>query len=172
MIKPTPWIERSFHFDLPVGLFPIIFSRLEGTLFRLSHLLSTADDESCSSAKTGWSVKQHVGHLYDLEELWWQRLNDFQSGKAILTAADMTNKKTHEALHNENTLERLMLQFTIERQRMLEAIYYFDEPTLSITSVHPRLNKPMRIIDALYFIAEHDDHHITAISNGLRIPTD
>ncbi len=30
---------------------------------------------------------------------------------------------------------------------------------LSISARHPRLMQPMRMIDLLYFVAEHDDHH-------------
>jgi uncharacterized damage-inducible protein DinB len=170
MIKQTPWFERQFHFDFPAGIFPIIFSRLEGSIFRLFSLLSNADDDLCSFNANGWSVKEHVGHLYDLEELWWKRLQDFQQSKAILTAADLNNQKTKEARHNENTLEKLVEQFTAERQKILEMVYGFDEELLLRTSVHPRLNQPMRLIDSLYFVAEHDDHHISAISTQLRKP--
>lgn len=170
MIPQTPWFERQFHFDFPVGLFPIIFSRLEGSIFRLHTLLANADDEACSFNKDGWSVKEHVGHLYDLEELWWKRLQDFQNNKPMLTTADLRNQKTMEAGHNEKTLEQLLQQFTIERQKILETIYAFDEEMLSRTSVHPRLNQSMRLIDSLYFVAEHDDHHISTISDLLRKP--
>jgi uncharacterized damage-inducible protein DinB len=170
MIPQTPWFQRSFHFDFPVGIFPIIFSRLEGTIFRLSTLLQTADDDRCSYHPDGWSVKEHLGHLYDLEDLWWKRLNDFQQNKTVLTTTDLTNQKTNEAGHNEKTLEQLMLQFTIERQKLLETIYDFDQVLLTRISEHPRLKQPMRLIDALYFVAEHDDHHIATISNLLRKP--
>lgn len=170
MIPQTPWFERSFHFTFPVGLFPVIFSRLEGSIFRLHSILLTADDDHCSHNPNGWSVKEHVGHLYDLEDLWWKRLQDFQENKAVLSAADLTNRKTNEAGHNEKTLEQLLQQFTIERQKTLETIYGFDADLLSRISVHPRLNQPMRLIDSLYFVAEHDDHHIAAISNLLRKP--
>ena len=170
MIPQTPWFERQFHFDFPVGLFPVIFSRLEGSIFRLHTLLVNADDEACSHNPNGWSVKEHVGHLYDLEELWWKRLTDFQEHKALLTAADLNNQKTKQAGHNEKTLEQLLQQFTIERQNILELIYGFDERMLLRVSVHPRLNQSMRMIDALYFVAEHDDHHISIVSNLLRKP--
>ena len=172
MIHQTPWFERRFVFDFPVTNFPVIFSRLEGTLFRLQAILVNADDEFASYNPDGWSVKEHVGHLYDLEELWWKRLQDFLDRKEILSPADLTNTKTKEARHNEKTLEQLMQQFTIERQRTLETIYGFDKGTLGLTSVHPRLQQPMRLIDSLYFVAEHDDHHIAAISNLLRKPSD
>jgi uncharacterized damage-inducible protein DinB len=170
MIPQTPWFARSFHFDFPIGLFPVVFSRLEGSIFRLYSLLSNADEALCSQNTAGWSVKEHVGHLYDLEELWWKRLQDFQQNKPVLTTADLNNQKTKEAGHNEKTLEQLLEQFTIERQKMLENIYGFDAATLAKVSVHPRLNQPMRLIDCLYFVAEHDDHHISALSNLLRKP--
>ena len=172
MIRQTPWFERTFIFDYPVTNFPVIFSRLEGTLFRLQAILINADDDYCSYNADGWSVKEHVGHLYDLEELWWRRLQDFLDRKEILSPADLTNTKTKEAGHNEKTLEGLMQQFTIERQRILETIYGFDKGTLGLLSIHPRLQRPMRLIDSLYFVAEHDDHHIAVISALLRKPPD
>jgi uncharacterized damage-inducible protein DinB len=170
MIAPIPWFQRQFNFDFPAGLFPVIFSRLEGTIFRLSAILANADDEYSSHSNEGWSVKEHVGHLYDLEELWWKRLNDFAENKAMLTTADLNNTKTKEAGHNEKPLDQLMQAFTTERQKILETAYNLDKEMLERTSVHPRLNQPMRLIDALFFVAEHDDHHIAAISNLLRKP--
>jgi hypothetical protein len=34
-------------------------------------------------------------------------------------------------------------------------------PSANVTGAlpHPRLKTPMRLIDHLYFVAEHDDHH-------------
>lgn len=168
MIRQIQWIERSFNFNFPLQLFPVIFSRLEGSIFRLIHILQAADDEKCSKKDNGWSVKEQLGHLYDLEELWWKRLNDFQAQKSILTAADMNNSKTNESDHNKKSIAELLELFTIERQKMLETVFYFDEEILKRTALHPRLNTPMRLIDSLYFVAEHDDHHIAVISNLLR----
>ena len=151
MITQTQWIKREFNFDFPVGLFPVIFSRLEGSIFRLQSILLNADDEACGHNANGWSVKEHIGHLYDLEELWWKRLEDFRRNKTVLTAADMSNAKTTEAAHNKKSLEQLLQLFTAERQRTLETIYQFDHLMLSKTALHPRLNKPMRLVDSLFF---------------------
>ena len=170
MILQTPWFQRSFNFDFPVGIFPVIFSRLEGSIFRLQNILLNADEKRCSYNPDGWSVKQHIGHLYDLEELWWKRLEDFQQNKPILTAADLKNSKTEEAAHNDKPIDQLLQQFTVERQNILESIYGFDENALARTSIHPRLQQPMRLIDSLFFVAEHDDHHIASLSNLLRKP--
>ena len=172
MIQQTPWFERSFQFDFPVTHFPVIFSRLEGSIFRLQCILANADEEACSYNKEGWSVKEHLGHLTDLEDLWWKRLQDFLEGKAVLSPADLNNTKTKEARHNEKSLEGLMQDFVRERQLILETVYGYDKGTLGLLSVHPRLQQPMRLIDSLYFVAEHDDHHIAKISALLRKPDD
>ena len=132
MIQQIPWVQRSFHFDFPVTMFPVIFSRLEGSIFRLYSLLSNSDEEICSQRNGGWSVKEHLGHLYDLEELWWKRLQDFQQQKPMLSAADMGNAKTENARHNEQTLEQLLEQFSLERQKMLESIFFYNEDMLHI----------------------------------------
>ncbi|HEV7329713.1 MAG TPA: DinB family protein [Flavisolibacter sp.] len=172
MIPQTPWFERSFNFDFPLSNFPVIFSRLEGSIFRLQAILATADDEACSQSRSGWSVKEHLGHLTDLEALWWQRLQDFLDGREVLTTADLSNTKTFEAGHNEKSLEQLMQAFVVERQKTLETIYGFDRGTLGLAAIHPRLQQPMRLLDSLYFVAEHDDHHIAKISGLLRKPDD
>jgi uncharacterized damage-inducible protein DinB len=168
MVLQTPWLERSFHFDFPVGMFPIIFNRLEGTIFRLNAMLTNAGEDLCANTREGWSVKEHVGHLYDLEDLWWKRLNDFVERKPVLTPADLNNTRTKEAGHNDKPISLLLEQFTLERQKTLEGCYGFDEETLRITSVHPRLQQPMRLIDSLSFVAEHDDHHLAKIAGLLR----
>lgn len=170
MTPQTPWFERRFPFDFSTGLFPVVFSRLEGTMFRLHHLLAGADEAQSGIGRNGWSVKEQVGHLYDLEALWWQRFDDFRAGRPHLTVADLTNRKTTEAGHSEHSLEQLGNQFVVERQRLLEAIYPLTNAELSRTALHPRLQQPMRLIDALYFVAEHDDHHLATISTLLRQP--
>jgi hypothetical protein len=51
----------------PVSNFPVIFSRLEGALFRLQCILANADDEAAGISKNGWSVKEELGHLSTLK---------------------------------------------------------------------------------------------------------
>jgi uncharacterized damage-inducible protein DinB len=164
MIELVPWTQRKFSFDFPVGIFPIIYSRLEGCVFRLEKLLEHNDTDLSFKKNGGWSVKEHIGHLTDLEALWWQRLKDFKSGKEALTAADMSNEKTNTANHNEKTVSELVEAFRTERQNILDEIYRYDENFLAKTSLHPRLQQPMRVIDSLFFVAEHDDHHIAKIT--------
>jgi hypothetical protein len=55
-----------------------------------------------------WSIQEQAGHLLDLEELGMKRLDDFEAGRETLVAADMDNRKTHEANHNTDTLANIL----------------------------------------------------------------
>jgi len=163
MVNQTLWLNRKWEFNFDAGMFPIIYSRLQGAIPRLQQIFAKADEAKSGVSKNGWSAKEHLGHLYDLEELWWNRWEDYKNKKEILTAADITNRRTSEANHNAKTINGLISSFNIEREKILNSIYSCDEEMLNRTSLHPRLKSPMRLVDYLYFVAEHDDHHIAAI---------
>ena len=165
MIAQTPWFERKFEFNFPVGLFPVIFGRLRGAVPRLDNLLINIPDDKLITKPTpeGWSVKEQVGHMYDLEELWYGRVEDFLSHAPILRAADLTNAKTKSADHNSKKINHLLREFANARKKLLAKVENIDESTASIISIHPRLQKPMRLVDSLFFVAEHDDHHLAKI---------
>lgn len=163
-ITQTPWIERKFEFKFPVGLFPVIVERLRGTLLQLELIVKNIPDEKLSFKKDGkWSVKELIGHLCDLEELWSGRIDDFLERKQTLRAADMSNARTTAAGHNAKPVDELLKQFRDARNRLIDRVSNFDEATASLTALHPRLQTPMRLIDSLFFVAEHDDHELTKI---------
>ncbi len=164
MITQTPWFERKFDFNFPVGLFPVIIERLDGTLQRVAAMTKNRNEELLTRKPNGeWSAKEQVGHLYDLEELWYGRVDDFLSRKEVLRAADLRNTKTHEADHNKKEIEELVGLFSSARNKLIDRVKDADEATASRTALHPRLKTPMRFIDHLFFIAEHDDHHLAKI---------
>jgi uncharacterized damage-inducible protein DinB len=164
MITQIPWIERKFAFDFPVGLFPVILERLRSTLPQLQAMVKNIPDEKLSFKKNGkWSIKEVVGHLYDIEELWNGRIDDFLEHKPILRAADMSNTKTNAAGHNSKPIDELLQQFIAARNKLIARITDLDEAQASLTALHPRLQTPMRLIDSLFFVAEHDDHELTKI---------
>ena len=164
MIIQTPWIERKFEFNFPVGLFPVIIERLKGTLPRIEAIIINKNEDLLNQ-KTGdsWSVKELIGHLHDMEELWYGRIEDFLARKETLRAADMTNAKTYGADHNKKTIAELLQQFSSARNKLIAKVENIDEAEAAITALHPRLQKPMRLIDSLFFVAEHDDHHLAKI---------
>jgi uncharacterized damage-inducible protein DinB len=168
MITQTPWIERKFEFNFPVGLFPVIIERLRGTSFQLEAMVSNMPDEKLNK-KTNkkWSIKEQVGHLYDLEALWYGRIEDFLEGKKELRPADMSNFVTNSANHNNKTIEELVWLFDDARNKLINKVKNIDENNAAMMALHPRLQQPMRLVDSLFFVAEHDDHHLTKIREML-----
>ncbi len=145
-------------------LLPNLRARLRGTPARLEETLrGVATEVLIAKPDGGWSAQEHAGHLFDLEPLWLARIEDFVAGRDHLTAADLTNRKTDEANHNEQPLERILSDFRAARRTLLHQVEGLD--TLSFTRAlpHPRLKTPMRLADHLYFVAEHDDHHLASI---------
>jgi uncharacterized damage-inducible protein DinB len=163
-IQQTAWFERKFEFNFLVGFFPVIVERLRGALPRIESMVKNKSENELSYKQDNeWSIKEQVGHLYDLEELWYGRIEDFLSSKEILRAADLSNKKTHIANHNSKSITELLELFSQARKKLITKVENMDEATASLTALHPRLQKPMRLIDSLFFVAEHDDHHLAKI---------
>jgi hypothetical protein len=169
MVPQTKWPERQFSFDFPAGIFPCLLERLRGTPARLEEMtLELPQDMLTAHTEGDWSIQEHAGHFLDTEELWQKRLDDFLSGKPSLTDADLTHRKTREANHNANTIELILAQFRLERFKLADRLAQLNESDIARTSLHPRLNKPVRLIDSVYFTCEHDDHYM-AILRGLLI---
>jgi hypothetical protein len=101
--------------------------------------------------------------LLDLEPLWLARVNDYVTGSDQLAVADLTNRKTHEANHNERQLEEILTEFRKAREKLLKRMDELDASLFAFTIPHPRLKTAMRLVDHLYFVAEHDDHHLARI---------
>ena len=171
MIKRTRWVEREFDFSLPVGVLPCVVERLRGTPARLEEMLGglTRETLTAKNVAGSWSIQEHAGHLVDLDELHEGRLEDYALHHSTLRAADMTNRKTEEAGHNDARPEQLLAAFRDARLRFVRRLEAMTEQEVAASALHPRLRKQMRVIDMAYFVAEHDDHHLASITEILRV---
>jgi uncharacterized damage-inducible protein DinB len=158
------WFERKFEFSFPVELQPNLCARLRGTPARLEETIRGAARELLVSKPTDkWSAQEHAGHLLDLEPLWLARVDDYLAGASKLTAADLSNRKTHQAQHNNRPISEILADFRNARLRLVSQAEKIDPAIFARAIPHPRLQTPMRLVDHLYFVAEHDDHHLTQI---------
>lgn len=165
MIDHTEWIKRQFTFELPLGMYGNVVERIRGTPARMEDLTRGLPTEVLTRRDgDNWSIQEQAGHLLDLEGLGMNRLDDFEAGRDMLTAADMTNQKTHEADHNTSTIENILSAFRKERTEFVARLDSYDEGFVARTAWHPRLKQKIRVIDLVFFIAEHDDHHLARIS--------
>lgn len=158
------WYGRQFEFTFPADLYPNVCVRLRGTPARVEELLRKCSHEVLTRKAEGkWSAQEHAGHLLDLEPLWLKRLEDFIEGRSELSMTDLSNRKTFEANHNACPIEDILARFRMDRTKFVERAAKVDAALYSRVLTHPRLQKPMRLVDHLFFVAEHDDHHLASI---------
>ena len=166
MNRPPLWFERKFDFAFPVEQHPNLCARLRGTPARLEEIVLGADRNVLvrkERENEKWSAQEHAGHLLDLEPLWMARVDDYLTESLRLTVADLSNRKTHEAQHNQRPIEEILTEFRSVRSRLASRVEKIDPAIFARASLHPRLKTPMRLVDHLYFVAEHDDHHLAHI---------
>ena len=170
MSQLLKWTDRSFQFTFPVEVYPEMIERLRGTPARLEdRLKSIAPEVLTRRDGERWSMQENAGHLLDLESLVKQRLDEYLSGAQTLHAADMTNRKTYEAEHNEVEIATILRDFRAQRSQTVDRLDNLELESFAIAAHHPRLNVPMRLVDMLYFQAEHDDFHLARISELIRL---
>ena len=168
-MRQMNWTERTFSFDFPAGVFPGIVERLRGTPVRIASLIEHVPQARLTAQPGGaWSVHQHIGHLDDLDALDRTRLDEYLRGEPQLSAADMTNRRTHEAGYNDVPADELLNRFGIHRGELIARLEGLEMDQVTRTALHPRLKVPMRLVDWLYFVAEHDDHHVARIRELVR----
>jgi hypothetical protein len=164
MSQVPVWFARKFDFTVPVEHYPNLCVRLRGTPVRLEDMLRGISREVLVS-KSGekWSAQEHAGHLLDLESLWVARVDDFLANRDTLTIADVSNRRTHQANHNLRALIEILAGFRTARLHLVDRVGKFPPALFAGSLLHPRLKQPMRLVDHLYFVAEHDDHHLARI---------
>jgi len=160
-----PWFERKFDFAFPVGKYPDIVERLRGTPVRVEEMVrSIPPDFLTRRLDDTWSIQENVGHLITVERLWSGRLDDISAGKKTMREADLTNRATHEANYNTMPMDTLLASFRAKRSEFVARLDELDPEVFGCSAIHPRLQKPMRLVDLCLFAADHDDYHLARIT--------
>src|SRR5690349_7417371 len=163
-MERTNWTDRKFAFEYPEGWIYNVLERLRGTEARIRNMTEGIYEVVLQSKSHGkWSIKEHIGHLADIEDLHIGRLVEFIEKKTDLRPADMTNAKTNAADYNSKSLEEVIQEFSRKRGDLLSVFEKLDDETQQFKSMHPRLKIHMRPVDVAFFAAEHDDHHLASI---------
>src|SRR5690606_37247264 len=103
-----------------------------------------------------------------LEPLWRKRFQDITERQSELSPADLSNSLTNEMNFNPQLLQNLLNTFSVERNKTLEYLMTLEQNDFSKTSIHPRLKRSMRIIDLMYFVSGHDQHHFKFLQDRCR----
>src|SRR5262249_14780022 len=108
----TKWFDRKFAVIEDNGPLASLIERLAGTPSRAEELVRNLSAELMEIKPHGkWSIKEHIGHLGDMELLWLGRMDDFANHLTQLRPADLTNEKTHTANHNAKDIKTLLQLF-------------------------------------------------------------
>jgi uncharacterized damage-inducible protein DinB len=163
---PGLWVERKFTFDhLTEGDFPSLVVRLRATPARLESAVRGLSRERLTRREgDSWSILEQVGHLVEVDALHDGRLEDYRAGASVLRAADMENKRTYAGGYNDRTIEEVLAAFRGVRGRFVERLDAWEPERRVAVALHPRLQQPMRVVDMLFFAAEHDEHHLARVS--------
>lgn len=163
------WFDRRFELGLPTDAMPDVLERVRGTPARVEErVLGLPRDVIARRSGERWSIQENVGHLLDLEPLWLGRVDDLLAGAEEMRPADLENRKTHTADHNRRELDLLLLEFRSARLATVAQVESHWDELATRSALHPRLQQPMTVVDLLFFVAEHDDHHLARISEILR----
>jgi hypothetical protein len=163
------WTERTFRFDFPPTKWPDLLERVRGTPARIEkRVRGLSRQVLIRRPEEGWSIQENIGHLLDLEDLHYSRIEQILTGQSMLTAADMANRKTQDAGYNSREIGGLLAAFRAERAKFVARFESLAEPDWGRSAIHPRLKQPMRIVDIAYFTAEHDDYHLARIGERIR----
>jgi uncharacterized damage-inducible protein DinB len=164
------WIDRKFSFNFPTELYPEIVERVRGASARLDEYLNSAPAEILTRRDDGhWSIHENAGHLFDLDALTLDRIEQYVAGVPVLHAADITNRKTSEANYNSVAAATIARSFRERRLAVVNRLESLDADMFARSAIHPRLNIPMRLVDFVFFEAEHDDYHFTRIHELLKL---
>lgn len=169
MISSGRWFDRKFSFDVELLDYPLIIERLRGTAIRIEdRIMGLSTEVLTERIDSRWSIQENVGHLLILENLWSARIDDLLKGAKELRSADLSNRATDGANFNAGPIGEILDSFSLERVGNVSRLEDMSEEQVLLSALHPRLKKQMRMLDLVYFVAEHDDHHLARISGLLR----
>ena len=164
------WIDRQFNFNFPVELYPNIIERLRGAPARIDESFNSAPADVLKRRDNGhWSIQENAAHLFDLDALTLDRIDQYVAGLPVLLPADVTNKATTAANYNDVSAETISKSFRERRKQIVDKLESLDAELFARSAVHPRLNVPMRLVDFAFFQAEHDDYHLARINELLKL---
>ena len=160
-MKKPEWFERNFQFGIPPGMLPFFIERLDGTITRLEKkLLGASEDIRSFQPAEKWSIKQHVGHLAEVDEVVVRRIDEIVRGISPMAPAVFEPRQDY----NKQRLSQVLDYFAKNRMDSIRKYKILSEEECARTSLHPRLKVMMSPVDLAYFDAEHDDHHLVKIS--------
>jgi uncharacterized damage-inducible protein DinB len=159
------WLEKQFKFDFPARKYLEFLQFLRETPIKIENLIKgLSHDTLIKREADSWSIQENVGHFLTSESLFLGRLDDYENDVPILRPARFEDNPTDKANFNELDIHSILDDFRTQREIYINRLEALELEEFGRAILHPRLNKPMRLCDQLYFHSEHDRHHLNRIS--------
>src|SRR5689334_19405735 len=112
------WIDRQFNFNFPVELYPHIIDRLRGAPARIDEFFNSAPADVLKRRDNGhWSIQENAAHLFDLDALTLDLIDQYVARLPVLRPADVTNKATTAANYNDVSADTISKSFRERRKQ-------------------------------------------------------
>jgi uncharacterized damage-inducible protein DinB len=159
-----PWFERDLSFGRPIEMLPFYLERLKGTMIRIQSKVHGIPDKILTfKPDNKWSVKEHIGHLAEVDEIAIKRIDEMMAEKEVMSPAVFEPQN-----YNPWPIDRVVELFCTRRKSNLEKYSSLSPSSLTKFSLHPRLKLKMTPVDLAWFDAEHDDHHLVKMTEIIR----
>jgi uncharacterized damage-inducible protein DinB len=159
------WLEKQFNFDYPASRYVEFLQFLRETPAKVESLVKDLPkDMLIRRDGDSWSIQENAGHFLASEDLFLGRLDDYETNEPVLRPARFEDNPTDKANFNEKDIRLVLDEFRAQRGLYINRLEALTPETFEKSILHPRLNKPMRLYDMLFFQAEHDQHHLTRIA--------
>ena len=164
------WLEKQFDFDFPASKYVEFLQSLRETPAKIEVLVENLPREVLVRRdEDSWSIQENVGHFLTAESLFLGRLDDYENDEPVLQPARFEDNPTDKANFNEKEIQWILDEFRKQREIYINRLDVLEPKAFEKAILHPRLNKPMRLCDMLYFHAQHDQHHLTRIAELIEL---
>lgn len=163
------WIDRTWEFNRDEKAAHLSVQILSATASKLQLLVGKTDPEQLKLRTNGkWSVNEHAGHLLTMESLWIAQLDDLVLGHENVRPWNGNNADTEAAEFNRQRLGKIIGDFEEIRMSHLNLLETYLPNALNMRAFLAEIKCDMTLADHLYFMAEHDLHHLLEIEKILR----
>jgi DinB superfamily len=161
---PVPWSQRKFDYGRSLDELPVLLERVQGTTARLSAVLSRQPLQNLHLRVQGkWSVMEHIGHLITLQDRFEPRVDDFELRRDRLSDINLKDQQPIIQGHRLRAVGDVLEEFRLKRLAFAKRVERLHRGALEHVAYHACQDRSMRPMDMLFWIAEHDDHHLASI---------
>jgi uncharacterized damage-inducible protein DinB len=127
---------------------------------RLAQFLSTVDTEqSCYKPATNeWSIREIVGHLIDIDELYGERINSMLESDNPTFAAFQPDAVVTAKQYHSQDLATLLATYRERRQLTVDGLSTLEADELVRTAQHAKFGA-LTVLQLIEILANHDDVH-------------